>query len=462
MARLSTLAALPTVLFAGICLLVAPDHVPAEPEKKQPSPRAIYDSDPDHLWNRLHAALLVRTGPDGKEYGHDRLEPILWHESDYLLKGKPAEQAVAVLEEFLRTRGETLLDDPLKRALLQRDLWLVANWLSESNKPEDPARKRLAVPLAKVLRRLALTPEQIASLPDNYAAAVASKTFPGKFDPDKLEQAYLPPDLFQPDGPWVCVGRTDGRTAPLHLQSNANNPFSNSTFFVFLNLPAGREASLAFLKQLTGLKKPLFLREPRAPFANPEVPQLPIGTQLALVRRALLIDTEGRLVASSLTESVQLRVYRVAVVPKNVRDLDVPIEQARQRQAAFEIRLQRSALFAKEAGGLHDASAQRDFKTGFASHAWDEFQRERGSEPFPQRAQPFPTIRHACYACHGSATVYGTMSFQRYSPADEVLDDRSPPLFPVAAQTVAEVERAAIKWKEQQPTWLALRKLFPE
>jgi hypothetical protein len=459
--RRSTLIALSALLFAGLLLLVSASHSPAEPKEKQPSPRAIYDSDPDHLWNRLHAALLVRTGPDGKEYGHDRLEPILWQDSDYLLKGKSAEQAFAVLEEFLRTRGETLLDDPLKRALLQRDLWLVANWLTE--KADDPARKRLAVPLAKVLRRLTLTPEQIASLPDNYAAAVASKTFPGTFDPDKLEQAYLPPDLFQPDGPWVCVGRTDGRTAPLHLQSNASNPFTNSTFFVFLNLPDGRAASLAFLKQLTGVKKPLFLREPGSPYANPEVPQLPVGTQLALVRRALLIDTRGQIVASPLTESVQSRVYRIAVVPKSVRDLDVPIEQGRQRQAAFEIRLRRSALFARQAGGLHDASAERDFKTGFASHAWDEFQRERMvDEPFPQRAQPFPTIRHACYGCHGSATVYGTMSFHRYVPADEVLDERSPPLFPVVAQTIVEVERAAIKWKEQQPTWLALRKLLPE
>ena len=31
----------------------------------------IYDPDPQHLWNRLHAALLCRVGPDGKTYGVD-------------------------------------------------------------------------------------------------------------------------------------------------------------------------------------------------------------------------------------------------------------------------------------------------------------------------------------------------------------------------------------------------------
>ena len=93
-------------------------------------PSAVYAPRPDHLWNRVHAALLVRTGPDGKEYGHDRLEPLLWAESRYLLDGKPAERVVAALREFDRDKGELLFDDLTRRAVLQRDLWLVANWLA--------------------------------------------------------------------------------------------------------------------------------------------------------------------------------------------------------------------------------------------------------------------------------------------------------------------------------------------
>ena len=83
----------------------------------------IYDPDPQHLWNRLHRALWVRTGRDGKEYGHDRLDPLLWSETKHLLQGNSHEQAVAVLDEFLAEHGEKLVKDPLKRAILQRDLW---------------------------------------------------------------------------------------------------------------------------------------------------------------------------------------------------------------------------------------------------------------------------------------------------------------------------------------------------
>src|SRR4051794_29276803 len=51
-------------------------------------PVTIYDPDPEHLWNRLHKALWVRTGPDGNEYGHDRLDPLLWMETRHLVEGR--------------------------------------------------------------------------------------------------------------------------------------------------------------------------------------------------------------------------------------------------------------------------------------------------------------------------------------------------------------------------------------
>jgi hypothetical protein len=87
-----------------------------------PAHVTIYDPDPRHLWNRLHRALWVRTGPDGKEYGHDRLDPLLRKETKHLLEGESHAQAIAVLDEFLAARGEKLVNDPLKRAVLQRDL----------------------------------------------------------------------------------------------------------------------------------------------------------------------------------------------------------------------------------------------------------------------------------------------------------------------------------------------------
>ena len=71
-------------LFAGFACLVE-GALSADPEARLRVPPAIYDKKPSQLWNRLHAALLVRVGPDGKDYGRDRLEPLLWKESEYLL-----------------------------------------------------------------------------------------------------------------------------------------------------------------------------------------------------------------------------------------------------------------------------------------------------------------------------------------------------------------------------------------
>ena len=295
MARRSKRTVCLTVILAGVFLDEALSDTPADSPPKDSPISVIYDNNPNHLWNRLYAALVVRTGPDGKVYGDDRLEPLLWEQSLYLLRGKQAERAVTVLEEFVREKGEALVVDPVKRAILQRDLWLVANWLIGRSKADSEKLLRL---IAQVVSRLALTPEQIVRLPDNYAMAVASKKFAAEFDQDKPERAYLPTNLFHRDGPWICVGRTDGRTAPAHLggplhllPNSEKNPFTNSTFLVFLKLPAGREAGLAFLKQLARQPKPIFLvmtgEDGRATSApNRDLPALPVGSELALVRRA--------------------------------------------------------------------------------------------------------------------------------------------------------------------------------
>src|SRR5215468_1451917 len=241
---------------------------PAESPAKTAPELAMYHADPEHLWNRLHKALFVRVGPDGRTYGQDRLEPLLWTGSKHLLEEKSNKRAVALLKEFLKNKGDKLVEDPLKRAVLQRDLWLVFNWLEGEHskhfyepqlKPEEvrAARDRLRRPLAAVIGRLALTPDQIKKLPDNYAAAVASGQFARRFDPEHPDKPYLPADLFAADGPWVCVGRPDGPVAPEHLRDTGTNKFTNSAFLLFLRLPAGRAATVDYLKRLRSFDQPL-------------------------------------------------------------------------------------------------------------------------------------------------------------------------------------------------------------
>src|SRR5260221_166747 len=45
----------------------------------------LYDPDPSHVWNRLYRGLFQRTARDGREYGYDELEPLLWPSTKYLL-----------------------------------------------------------------------------------------------------------------------------------------------------------------------------------------------------------------------------------------------------------------------------------------------------------------------------------------------------------------------------------------
>ncbi|HLF87984.1 MAG TPA: hypothetical protein VI451_03505, partial [Anaerolineales bacterium] len=89
----------------------------------------VYHPDLQHLWNRLFHLLYGRKTPDGVEYGRDSLDPLYWSETTYLLEGSSYEQAIQLLDEFLETNGETLITDPLKRAMFQRDLWAIFDWL---------------------------------------------------------------------------------------------------------------------------------------------------------------------------------------------------------------------------------------------------------------------------------------------------------------------------------------------
>jgi hypothetical protein len=405
---------------AAVCLLV-PAGPTSPADESVPSP-AIYHADPEHLWNRLYEALFIRIGPDGQTYGRDWLEPLLWPESKYLLEERPNKRATAILEEFVKNNGEKLIDDPLKQALLQRDLWLVFNWLEGQHdgfaeprlgaEAVRAAQERLRRPLAAVIGRLALSPKEIQDLPDNYAATVASGRFARRFDPEKPDQPYLPPDLFAADGPWVCVGRTDSITAPEHLREDRDHRFNNSAFLVFLRLPGGRAATAEYLKQL---------------------PPFPERTEVALVRRALLIDRSHRVVASPLTESVQLRIGKVPA----------------------EFRLSRAQVFAGRAGGLRPLGRDEcDFKTGFGAHRWDEFEYRQEGRSFPAAAmQP---IKQLCSACH---TRDRFPDFRSGSPDDQGGKPRPDLLKEMA---VAEGGAAAVKWKEQQTNWAALRKLLAD
>src|SRR6476620_11162275 len=79
-----------------------------------PAGARLYDSNPAHLWNRVHDTLHIRIAADGAEYGRDTVDPLRWRETRHLLTGDSHARALGVLDEFLAANGERLIRDPLK------------------------------------------------------------------------------------------------------------------------------------------------------------------------------------------------------------------------------------------------------------------------------------------------------------------------------------------------------------
>src|SRR5215475_2794334 len=431
--------------------IVAPISItiryPAQSEQAPVStPQAIYDSNPDHLWNRLHRALYVRTTRNGEEYGRDELDPLLWGETKHLLVGPSHQQAIKLLDEFLSVNGAALITDPIKRAMLQLDLWAIFDWSAETSLSYQQERQALQSKLLPVIRSVALSREQIQALPDNYADAVKAKVFAAQYDPERRETAFLPPDLFQPDGPWVCVSARDGRSvAPNHLYAFSGR----SVFLIFIRLPEGRSSTLNYIEKLHGV--PVFVPGPdhnqRLP--NPDLPQFPIGTQLALVRKMLLIDNQGDLIATRLTEEAQIRVHR-AISKTIPGSIDFESNPERTAQDFFEIKLSRAKLFAGNAGGLRALARDEEEFLLFGSHGDDPFDWLKENESVERERI---TTMKFCVNCHYRPGIHSMNSNSglRGEPSE------------LTASDINYETGIAIEWKQTNQAkydWRSLQRLW--
>jgi hypothetical protein len=460
-ARASASALAGVILAHAILFVLDPWGLPRGEAAAAPG---VYHADAGHLWNRLHDAIFVRVGSDGREYGRDRFEPYLWRGSKHLLGGESHDRLVAVLAEFNRG-GDALIADPLKRAMLQRDLWLVFSWLEHSHndfydfpgaKADWQARHdRLREPFARAIGRVALTPTQIAALPDTYAAAATSREFASRFDPAQPDRPYLPADLFAVDGPWISLGRRGDLIAPSHVLTD--NPFTTSAFLVFIKLPGGRDATRGYVDRLGSFKGPLYVRTPESPNPefpnfNPDIPQFPAGTEVALVRRALLVTSGFALAASPITESVQVRVYRAVPAwnPANLRTALMMNAEVRSWQSVHEFAVSRARLFAGRSGGLLPIEGgPGDFATGFSTHGVDVFEEKLAPHPGPVSLT-------WCVGCHFAPGVFSFNTFAQHFTLDAAPPRR------LAAMPAADVLASAVAWKQKRADWILLQRLLRE
>jgi hypothetical protein len=411
----------------------------------------LFHPDPQHISNRLYRQLHVRTEPGGKEHGSDALDPLLWRNTNYLLDEKSWPRTLALVGEFLRAHAERQITNPTKRAILQRDLWGIFDWADQPDLPHQHDRRELMAKLAAIISRLALSPDELEHLPDTYVRALQHHEFPAAYNPASPNQAFLPPDLFDPNGPWVCLGAPGhDLVAPLHDSSFT----ARSVFFVFARLPGGRAATLAYFKQLAEMKMSLFVRmqEPGWPQPmevwNPQVPQFPVGTEFALVRKMALPDRDGHLRITPVTESVQIRHYTDIpnVSPMASRDTAL----AQRFQEPSEIDLSRVLLFSERHSGLRGVTATDDPFLIFPamSQGFDPFEEKRMSG---RVVSPFVE----CRGCHLGPGIQSMMSFSfRANPNDEgVLSPR------LAETTPREESEKVMAWAQTQEKWKNLLRL---
>jgi hypothetical protein len=343
---------------------------------KSDAPLPLYDADPAHLWNRLFAAFYIRPSelPSRPEYpqdstkldewdrklragklppgpvvkrieGGDTMSFLAWLRTRYYSEPGMFARADKLLEEFLATRGERLIEDPLKRAFLQRDLWAVFDHLVGQsiarfgdgdlirrgalnkdvygNEPgetgfDDPAamqrREILCRKLAVIIQRLAQPKAVIQSLPDNYAAAVRSGQFASRHEFD-CQSNYLPPGLLTRPEEWVEIDNSS-ESLP-HYKEEGQIDYvawsirGRSYYRIFWRFPGGRQAVEDYLKYLReeGVDWEKTARSGRI-LLKPDVRQIPVGTEAAIVQFLIVLDDRLVPVPTRLVESLRLSVYK--------------------------------------------------------------------------------------------------------------------------------------------------------
>jgi hypothetical protein len=216
-------------------------------------------------------------------------------------------------------------------------------------------------------------------------------------------------------------------------------------FFVFMNLPGGRQSTLNFMQTLNALPKPAASQARRTPgsTSNPAMTlPPPPGTKLALVRQMMLIDDEGKMRPSRLIESVQIRVIHATTEA----DSDF-----------YEFTLHRKELFDSNHGLRAGRSDQATIPVFNHTHDEDMFAfpnrvrtiREAAAER--GRNEPITeNLRFDCASCHKRSEIVTATAF---------FHDRAPGL--TASERSNEVERV-MRWKAEKSQWGLLQGLMEQ
>jgi len=374
-----------------------------------------YGPEAEHIWNRVYRQLWERRDANGKTWGCNEVDPLLWDRSRHILVNPAYKETVRLLDEFTSTHSERLVHDALQRALFQRDLWAIFNWLARRGDDYQREREELERRLATIINSISLTDSEIRALPDNYAQMVG----PASGD---LELPNRTPG-------WLLIGREDAEpVAAVHSSS-----FPASVFLVYLRLPSGRSSYSEYLESLREYSR-LRPKEDDCQFRACSPPQFPAGTEVGLVRRAVLIDASGQPVLSPITESVQIRRY--IKIPSGIR-----VDFVGDTQEVAEYRLSRG----NGAISLQPIGPNEVRFRVFSTHGIDAF------EDFRNPVAAASVALRTCHSCHQGVGVTSFTSYSRVQFEREhlfVLIDKS---------TEARETTAAIKYLQGRDAWKLLK-----
>jgi len=404
----------------------------------------FYSPDANHIWNRLYSGLFVRTS--GSAVFDDLMDPCFLRETQQFLSGEANTAAIALLREFVENRDALGQESPLQRAVMQRDLLGMFHWVQRSD--PTPETGKLAEALVRAIRHVALTTDELHKLPDNYAVAVGLPGAFTDFDEAQPRRAFLPKDLLADDGAWLALEPRHDRplAAPVHFQMFSDR----SAFDLHFRHPGGRAAGEKYLDELAAFPNPLLDEKPEDAvgqersnrWLNPKTPQFPPGTMWALVRRAILVDTQGNLVVSPLVESMEVRVYRALA----------DIATKPDAQAFFEWELSRRLLLGK--GGFHLMEGRDLMLSPFFSGAEGTLKAYAKLEP----ARPL-----VCSACHSAPGIHSVNSRTlRFFTGNLDFEFKADPTRPseFRATTHQRLAEATVKVANKQASWQQFRRLW--
>jgi hypothetical protein len=350
------------------------------------APQRVYSSDAHDPWNRLFTVLFSRRFqaylssdfPEGapfadplqdrdlrpsvrlfdrQEFGDRAIDP-LYYPPYHTREGRRQLLLDPAYSEFMSALQDALADNsprsPVARAWMQSDLWSAHDILGEPLFTEDrsaemDARHAAALDaIARLMRKIALTPEEIQALPDNYSQAMKNLGLP---------------DLFNSKAGWVEIQWFPDR---MHDQAAEYRRYSR----IFVKPVHFAEKTQKLLDALR----------------NPEDDPTASLDGAAILMQLILIDSQGKMTPTRLATEVEVRNFEKTPEGKFQRT-NIQVAEISRREA----------LQKPQSGGLlaEDQNAQAYF--GNYAFAAPTHPQGPSGEPAPPLVVK---LRTRCTRCH--------------------------------------------------------------